>query len=119
MLIFSTGVNLRTGKRGIFPSAYAIDMNYNDFDAVTPKTEIERYSIIYLGSIETLVNKGTGTVCRAIKKIISCDSQQKSASQHCILEISEQGLRMVNKTKSEVNSKYFLKYYFYNKQHSF
>lgn len=37
------GVNLRTGQQGIFPSAYAVDMDYNDFDPTNAKVKRERY----------------------------------------------------------------------------
>lgn len=38
-----SGVNLRTGQQGIFPSAYAVDMDYNDFDPANAKVKRERY----------------------------------------------------------------------------
>lgn len=37
------GVNLRTGRQGIFPSAYAVDMDYSDFDPANIKAKRERY----------------------------------------------------------------------------
>lgn len=42
-IIYITGVNLRTGQQGIFPSAYAVDMDYNDFDPANAKVKRERY----------------------------------------------------------------------------
>lgn len=42
-LISFSGVNLRTGQQGIFPSAYAVDMDYNDFDPANAKVKRERY----------------------------------------------------------------------------
>lgn len=41
--ILISGVNLRTGQQGIFPSAYAVDMDYNDFDPANSKVKRERY----------------------------------------------------------------------------
>lgn len=51
------GVNLRSGRQGIFPSAYAVDMDYSDFDPATPKVKRERYLLGYLGSVETKWHK--------------------------------------------------------------
>lgn len=42
------GVNLRTGQQGIFPSAYAVDMEYNDFDPANVKIKRERYLLGYV-----------------------------------------------------------------------
>ena len=53
-----TGVNLRTGRQGIFPAAHVTDVDYSDFDPTVPKVKKERYLLSYLGSIETLCHKG-------------------------------------------------------------
>lgn len=47
MVNFS-GVNLRTGQQGIFPSAYAVDMDYSDFDPANTKVKRERYLLGYV-----------------------------------------------------------------------
>lgn len=52
------GVNLRTGRQGIFPAAHVTDVDYSDFDPTVPKVKKERYLLNYLGSIETLCHKG-------------------------------------------------------------
>lgn len=96
--LWCEGVNLRTGKQGIFPSAYAVDLEYNDFDPETIKMKRERYLLGYLGSVETLAHKGTGVVCQAVKKIIG-NSTESPKAQSCILEISDQGLRMVERSR--------------------
>lgn len=95
------GVNLRTGRQGIFPSAYAVDMDYSDFDPSAPKVKRERYLLGYLGSVETLAHKGTGVVCQAVRRIVG-NSQESPVSQSCILEVSDQGLRMVDRSKPRV-----------------
>lgn len=56
-----------------------------------------------MGSVETLAHKGTGVVCQAVKKIVG-DSNGDIASQPCILEVSDQGLRMVDRAKPNVSS---------------
>ncbi|CAH1391659.1 unnamed protein product [Nezara viridula] len=98
--LWSEGVNLRTGRQGIFPSAYAVDMEYNDFDPSAPKVKVERFLLGYLGSVETLWHKGTSVLCQAVKKIIT----SKHKPHQCILEISDQGLRMVDKSKKKTSA---------------
>lgn len=54
-----------------------------------------------MGSVETLAHKGTGVVCQAVKKIVGeCSGEPRA--QPCILEVSDQGLRMVDRSKPEV-----------------
>ncbi|XP_077302150.1 JNK-interacting protein Aplip1 [Arctopsyche grandis] len=96
--LWCEGVNLRTGQQGIFPSAYAVDIDYNDFDPANVQVKRERYLLGYLGSVETLAHKGTGVVCQAVKKIVG-DPGMETRSQPCILEVSDQGLRMVDRSK--------------------
>ncbi|CAG4955609.1 JNK-interacting protein 1 isoform X1 [Colias croceus] len=98
--LWCEGVNLRTGQQGIFPSAYAVDMDYNDFDPANAKVKRERYLLGYMGSVETLAHKGTGVVCQAVKKIVG-DSNGDIGAQACILEVSDQGLRMVDRSKPD------------------
>ncbi|XP_046736906.1 JNK-interacting protein 1 isoform X2 [Diprion similis] len=101
--LWCEGVNLRTGRQGIFPSAYAVDMDYSDFDPSAPKVKRERYLLGYLGSVETLAHKGTGVVCQAVRRIVGAPNQESPASQSCILEVSDQGLRMVDRSKPQKN----------------
>lgn len=98
--LWCEGVNLRTGRQGIFPSAYAVDLEYNDFDATTTQVKRERYLLGYLGSVETISHKGTSVVCSAVRKIIGSANESPKA-QPCILEISDQGLRMVDRSKKK------------------
>lgn len=107
------GVNLRTGRQGIFPSAYAVDMDYSDFDPTAPKVKRERYLLGYLGSVETLAHKGTGVVCQAVRRILRNSSQDPPISQSCILEVSDQGLRMVDRSKPRVSVSLRSKVYSY------
>lgn len=96
--LWCEGVNLRTGRQGIFPSAYAVDLDYNDFDPTAQKVKKERYLLCYLGSVETMAHKGTGVVCQAVRKIVGESGGDSPNGQLCILEISDQGLRMVDRT---------------------
>lgn len=97
--LWCEGVNLRTGRQGIFPSAYAVDLEYNDFDPTAQKVKKERYLLGYLGSVETMAHKGTGVVCQAVRKIVG-ERGESPTAQVCILEISDQGLRMVERASS-------------------
>jgi hypothetical protein len=96
------GVNLRTGRQGIFPSAYAVDLDYSDFDPTQEQLKRERYLLGYLGSVETMAHKGTGVVCQAVRKIVGDDPSVSPKAQPCILEISDQGLRMVDRSRVSV-----------------
>ncbi|XP_047543865.1 JNK-interacting protein 1 isoform X2 [Vanessa atalanta] len=80
--------------------AYAVDMDYNDFDPANAKVKRERYLLGYMGSVETLAHKGTGVVCQAVKKIVG-ESNGEPGAQPCILEVSDQGLRMVDRSKPD------------------
>lgn len=99
-------MNLRSGQQGIFPSAYAVDMDYSDFDPSAPKVKRERYLLGYLGSVETRCHKGNAVVCQAVKKIIGTTGVPKLKPHSCILEVSDQGLRMVDRRKPSVSSLY-------------
>ncbi|XP_039286821.1 JNK-interacting protein 1-like isoform X2 [Nilaparvata lugens] len=113
--LWCEGVNLRTGQQGIFPSAYAVDTEYNDFDTTVPKEKRERFLLGYLGSVETLRHKGNSVLCQAVKKIVG--SQHKPHS--CILEVSDQGLRMVDKSKPKGRSNPCHDYFYSLKNVSF
>ncbi|XP_055326155.1 JNK-interacting protein 1-like [Sitodiplosis mosellana] len=102
--LWCEGVNLRTGRQGIFPSAYAVDLEYNDFDPNAQKVKKERYLLGYMGSVETTAHKGTGVVCQAVRKIVG-ECGESPSIQVCILEISDQGLRMVERASSSSSSK--------------
>lgn len=60
-----------------------------------------------MGSVETLAHKGTGVVCQAVKKIVG-ECSGEPGTQPCILEVSDQGLRMVDRSKPEVDNFYLL-----------
>nr|CAD7415908.1 unnamed protein product [Timema poppensis] len=97
--LWSEGVNLRSGRRGIFPSAYAVDTDYSDFDPSSPQVKRERYLLGYLGSVETLCHKGTSVLCQAVRKIVGTGKLPKHKPHSCVLEVSDQGLRMLDRSK--------------------
>uniref|UniRef100_A0A1Q3FR19 Putative mitogen-activated protein n=1 Tax=Culex tarsalis TaxID=7177 RepID=A0A1Q3FR19_CULTA len=116
--LWCEGVNLRTGRQGIFPSAYAVDLDYNDFDATAVEMKRERYLLGYLGSVETLAHKGTGVVCQAVRKIVG-DGTESPKAQACILEISDQGLRMVDRSRNKKDKRPCIDYFYSLKNVSF
>ncbi|XP_058836547.1 JNK-interacting protein 1 [Topomyia yanbarensis] len=116
--LWCEGVNLRTGRQGIFPSAYAVDLDYNDFDPTTVEMKRERYLLGYMGSVETLAHKGTGVVCQAVKKIVGNGGESPKA-QACILEISDQGLRMVDRSRNKKDKRPCIDYFYSLKNVSF
>uniref|UniRef100_A0A182QM22 SH3 domain-containing protein n=1 Tax=Anopheles farauti TaxID=69004 RepID=A0A182QM22_9DIPT len=116
--LWCEGVNLRTGRQGIFPSAYAVDLDYNDFDPTSIEMKRERYLLGYLGSVETMAHKGTGVVCQAVRKIVGTGSESPKA-QPCILEISDQGLRMVDRSRNKKSKGPCIDYFYSLKNVSF
>lgn len=100
--LWCEGVNLRSGRQGIFPSAYAVDLDYNEFDPTVQQVKKERYLLGYLGSVETLAHKGTGVVCQAVRKIVG-EYGNSPTGQVCILEVSDSGLRMVERSGPNVS----------------
>jgi hypothetical protein len=81
-------------------------MDYSDFDPSAPKVKRERYLLGYLGSVETRCHKGSTVVCQAVRKIVGTSGVPKLKPHSCILEVSDQGLRMVDRRKPSVSSLY-------------
>ena len=110
------GANLRTGCQGIFPLAHVVDIEYNEFDPsnhggclITGGVRKgvgdgrkERYLLGYLGSIESTLYKGNVVLCQAVRKIVS--SKYKPTPHPTVLEISDKGLKIVDKSKINVSS---------------
>lgn len=88
------GTNLRTQRRGFFPSAYVVDIDY-DFDQDGRRLHRERYVVNYLGSVETASHKGEQVVCAAVER--ARDSPFIRHFDTCTLEISDQGLHLMDK----------------------
>ncbi|KAK8727107.1 hypothetical protein OTU49_017480, partial [Cherax quadricarinatus] len=116
--LWCEGVNLRTGRQGIFPAAHVTDVDYSDFDPTVPKVKKERYLLNYLGSIETLCHKGNQVLCQAVRKIAG--GEESAQHPHpCILEVSDQGIRMVDKSKPAPNHVPCHDYFYHLKHVSF
>lgn len=100
--LWCEGVNLRTSRMGIFPSAYAVDCDYSDWDSSNEHGRRERYLLGYIGSVETLAHKGTSVVCQAVRRVIG-NTGNEPEFHPCTLEVSDQGLRMVDRRKRNQN----------------
>lgn len=99
------GINLRTARQGIFPAAHVTDIDYLDFDPNAIKVKKERYILNYLGSIQTLYHKGNDVLTQAVKKISKDKEGYIMPDPHpCILEVSDQGIRMVDRRKPVVSN---------------
>ncbi|KAE8738320.1 hypothetical protein FOCC_FOCC016194 [Frankliniella occidentalis] len=92
--LWCEGVNLRTGRQGCFPSAYAVDMEYAELDPSEPRVRRERFLMRYLGSVETQRHKGTAVLAAAVSKMVGSDGNPKGTYMPCVLEVSDKGLRM-------------------------
>ncbi|XP_076064742.1 JNK-interacting protein Aplip1 isoform X5 [Oratosquilla oratoria] len=115
----ANGVNLRTKCHGIFPAAHVTDVDYSDFDPTVPKVKKERYLLHYLGSIETLSHKGNQVLCQAVRKIARGEDYLAKHPHPCILEVSDQGIRMVDKSKPAPNHVPCHDYFYHLKHVSF
>lgn len=99
------GVNLRTGAMGIFPSAYVVDVDYSDFGSEGQQTRKERYLLDFLGSVEVSCHKGSDVFCQAIRKVAKANASEVGVhgSHPCVLEVTDLGLRMVDRGRPAPN----------------
>ena len=57
-------------------------------------------------SVESTLYKGTAVLIRAVRKILSSrESAVATRRQKCVLEISDKGIKMIDKSKGEVRGK--------------
>ena len=82
----------------------------SDFDPMTGgqrDDKKERYLLDYLGSVETSLYKGNIVLCQAIRKI-SLQGETLCQPPRCtVLEISDKGIKMLDKSKSNVSISFF------------
>ena len=99
------GINLRTGEKGIFPLAHVVDVEYNDFDPAGVEEKKERYLLDYLGSVACAM-KGVEIIVQSVIKMTQGRPGEAGGGQRtpCILEISDKGIKMVDKSKPGVSS---------------
>jgi hypothetical protein len=104
--LWSSGVNLRTGNKGIFPSCVVIPVESHSDDQVPTVEQItERFEMNFLGSIEVMAPKGNEVIREAIQRISksveekmslhASSSRSRSGSRSsykslkCVLEVSD------------------------------
>jgi len=105
------GINLRTGDKGIFPLAHVVDVEYNDFDPAGVEEKKERYLLDYLGSVQC-AQKGVEIIVQSVIKMSGkVETNQKTP---CVLEISDKGIKMVDKSKPGDGNGVPSNEYFYN-----
>ncbi|XP_074652540.1 uncharacterized protein LOC141906931 isoform X2 [Tubulanus polymorphus] len=99
--LWCVGVNLRTGKKGIFPAVYAQDLDFLDDDFHERRPD--RFTIKFLGSVEVGFHKGNDVLCQAMQKVLFTrrTSIKSESPPLCCLEISEYGIRMTDKFKGK------------------
>jgi len=93
--LWCEGINLRTGRQGIFPFPFVVDVDYNDFDPSVGEERKERYLLHYLGSVSCNTHKGSQVITQAVIKITN--HQRHINKSTCVLEIGDKGIKMVSK----------------------
>lgn len=90
------GVNLRTGKTGIFPSRYVSDILQDSSIQDNPGgIQANQFSLRFLGSVEVDGFKGNEIICDAMREIVKQHQLTSTAKPPaCILDISERGIRI-------------------------
>lgn len=99
------GVNLRTGVAGVFPSVYVMDVDYSDIASEGQQVHKERYLLDFLGSVEVSCHKGSSVFCQAIRKVATTHASEVGVhgSHPCVLEVTDLGLRMVDRGRPTPN----------------
>ncbi|XP_064629060.1 JNK-interacting protein 1-like isoform X2 [Lineus longissimus] len=100
--LWCLAVNLRTGKKGIYPTVYAQDMDFLEDSDDDGKPD--KYTLKFLGSVEVSYHKGNDVLCQAISKVQGQRRNNPAKAQLCTLEINEFGIRMVDKIKGRQSS---------------
>ncbi|XP_029200726.2 C-Jun-amino-terminal kinase-interacting protein 1-like [Acropora millepora] len=90
------GVNLRTGKAGIFPSRYVSDILQDPSIQDNPNgMQATQFSLRFLGSVEVSSFKGNEIICSAMKEIVKQHQMSSTAKPPaCILDVTERGIRI-------------------------
>ncbi|XP_078359177.1 C-Jun-amino-terminal kinase-interacting protein 1-like isoform X2 [Oculina patagonica] len=91
------GINLRTGEAGCFPSRYVSDILRGSVqDNSVNESQVNQFSVRFLGSVEVNGFKGNDIICDAMKEIVrqhQLTSTPKPPA--CILDVSERGIRII------------------------
>lgn len=102
------GINLRTGESGIFPSRYVSDiLRESDVQDNSKRgTQVNQFSVRFLGSVEVSGFKGNDIICDAMREIVK-QHQLTSVTKPpaCILDVSERGIRITEHPQGPLGGK--------------
>lgn len=102
--LWCEGVNMRTGKKGIFPAVYATDLDFLEGDDGSGRPS--KFTLKFLGSVKMSQHTGTEALCQAIHKVAAGRRATMSTNPPptVCLEVNEYGLKITEKEKkSEEN----------------
>ncbi|KAK6170703.1 hypothetical protein SNE40_019026 [Patella caerulea] len=108
--LWCKGINLRTGQKGLFPAMYATDLHFlEDEEESEDEGEFRKYNLQFLGSVEVTCHKGDEVLCQAVNKVALTRRSNLTTSPPpvCSLEISQYGIRMIDKSKEGHESDHF------------
>lgn len=90
------GINLRTGKAGIFPSRYVSDiLQQTSIQDNSNGAQVNQFSVRFLGSVEVNGFKGNEIICDAMRQIVKQHQLTSTARPPaCILDVTERGIRI-------------------------
>ncbi|XP_054159826.1 JNK-interacting protein 1-like [Oppia nitens] len=114
--LWCEGYNLKTGEKGIFPSALVTDIDYSEFmvdpncddslPLINIKVKKERYLLDFLGSVEVKEQKGNPVLCESVRRVLEAKPSDigMNTPNPSIVEISDLGLRMTDNKPVPINS---------------
>lgn len=91
------GINLRTGKAGVFPSRYVSDILQGaSIEDNSNGAHVNQFSVRFLGSVEVNGFKGNEIICDAMREIVKQHQLSSTAKPPaCILDVTERGIRIL------------------------
>lgn len=106
--LWFVGINLRTGESGIFPSRYVSDiLRESDVQDNSKRgTQVNQFSVRFLGSVEVSGFKGNDIICDAMREIVK-QHQLTSVTKPpaCLLDVSERGIRITEHPQGPLGGK--------------
>ncbi|CAD5119565.1 DgyrCDS8164 [Dimorphilus gyrociliatus] len=94
--LWCVGINLTTGKKGIFPAAYVTDLSLL-YDGSSIKSRA--FLLQYYGSVEVKQHRGTNILRESILQVVAIRKEMNSKPSNCKLIVNENGIRMLNLDK--------------------
>lgn len=90
------GINLATGKQGVFPCRYVADIMLREISSgIEEPSDHRQFQMRFLGSVEVLDCKGDEVLCYAIAKVVNQRSMLSTSNPpSCFLQVSTRGIRI-------------------------